>query len=48
MLIANLIPKFGDRADPYLIAKMSMENTRESFLNHYFDAEESFHLHCGL
>ena len=44
----NLIPKFGKSADPYLTAETSMENTREFFLNHYFDVEDFFLLHSSL
>ena len=44
----NLIPKFGERADPHLTAAKSVENSREFFLNHYFDMEDFFHLHGSL
>ncbi|KAF9777296.1 hypothetical protein BJ322DRAFT_1135060 [Thelephora terrestris] len=44
----NLIPKFGESADPYLTAETSMEDTREFFLNHYFDVEDFFHLRSSL
>lgn len=44
----NLIPRFGERADPYLTAETSIENTREFFLNHYFDVEDFFQLRSSL
>ena len=44
----NLIPKFGERADPHLTAATSVENSREFFLNHYFDVEDFFHLRSSL
>ena len=44
----DLIPKFGESADPCLTAETSMENTRDFFLNHYFDVEDFFHLRSSL
>jgi len=44
----NLIPKFGERADPYLTATRSTDETREFFLNHYFDVEDFFYLRSTL
>jgi hypothetical protein len=44
----NLIPKFGEMADPYLTAQTSVEGTHEFFLNHYFEIEDFFHLRSSL
>ena len=44
----NLVPKFGASADSHLTAETSIENTREFFLNHYFDLEDFFHLRSSL
>ena len=34
---ANLVPRFGPRADPRLTSFNSSEHSREFFLNKYFD-----------
>lgn len=34
---ANVIPRFGNRADPRLTSFNALEHTREFFLNKYFD-----------
>ena len=38
----HLIPRFGAKADRRLDHQSSMENTKEFFLNHYFDLEDFF------
>ena len=36
---APLIPRYGDRADPKLTARNSLEFSTEFYLNHFFDKE---------
>lgn len=39
---ANIIPRFGDSADPRLTSFNAIEHSREFFLNSYFDKNTFF------
>lgn len=36
----NLIPRFGEKANPRLSSKTAFDSSRLFFLNHYFDKED--------
>ena len=38
----QLVPKFGEKADPTLTPQMSFNASRDFFLNQYFDKEDFF------
>ena len=44
----DLIPRFGEVADPYLTPQTSMERSKSFFLNHYFDPEDFFHFRSSF
>ena len=40
----QLVPKFGDIADPALTSRTSFDAHNDFYLNHYFDKEDFFYM----
>ena len=43
--LADLVPRFGAQADPWLTKQTSLAYSNELWLNKYFDKETFFALH---
>ena len=39
-IAVNLIPRFGEKADPHLTSQTSFDSSHLFFLNHYFNKED--------
>ncbi|KAF9784417.1 hypothetical protein BJ322DRAFT_1141469 [Thelephora terrestris] len=44
----QLVPKFGEKADPTLTSQTSFDASRDFYLNHYFDKEDYFYFRDSL
>ena len=44
----QLIPRFGEKADPALTSRTSFATSRDFYLNHYFDKEDFFYMRNSL
>ena len=44
----QLIPRFGDKANPALTSRTSFDASRDFFLNHYFDKEDFIYMRDSL
>jgi len=44
----QLIPKFGEKANPSLTSWTSFDTAHNFYLNHYFDKEDFFYMRSSL
>jgi len=44
----QLVPKFGEKADPTLTSRTSFSASRNFYLNHYFNKEDFFYMRDSL
>ena len=44
----QLVPRFGERADPNLTSRTSFAAADEFYLNHYFDKEDFMYMRNSL
>ena len=44
----QLIPKFGENADPTLTSRTSFNVSHDFYLNHYFDKEDFMYMRHSL